>query len=569
MNRLSPGFLKGSVALHLIVIVLLGLFAYANTFDVPFQWDGKDHIVKNSALKNLNNFSGAKALKNTRYVGYLTFALNYRLHGLNVTGYHVFNLFIHVLNAMFCYALIVLTFRSPFLKETASNTPSRYIALFTGLLFVSHPIQTQAVTYIVQRFASLATFFCLASLAAYIKSRLSGGRTERTVFYTLSLAAAVLAMKTKQIAFTLPLAIALYEYMFFDGALRKRILFVVPLLLTMLIIPLGVLGFEKPLEEMIGGVEEATRVRDVSRADYLLTQSRVIVTYLRLLVLPIDQRLYYDHKVYHSFFTPDVFMSILFLLSIVGIGIYFLYRSRVAARRFGSSSSSSMDHPLRIVAFGIFWFFITLSVESSIIPLHVIYEHRVYLPSAGAFSALATGAFLLAGTLKGKRIQASAMSSLILVPLIFSCATHARNGVWRSEISLWEDVVKKSPYKEEGHSNLGTAYFDKGFTDKAIKHYQLAVTIKPDFAEAYNNLGIAYGVKGSIDTAVEHFHTALRLKPDLADAHFNLGLIYVKKGLVENAREKFNAVLKINANDHEARRMLENTYGSNTTRARQ
>jgi hypothetical protein len=557
MNRLSPGSLKGSVALHLVLITLLGLLVYSNTFDAPFQWDGIDHIVKNSALRDLDNFTRAKTLKSPRCVGYLTFALNYKLHGLDVTGYHVLNIFIHVLNAMLCYALVVLTFRTPFLSGSSLNTRSRYIALFTGLLFVSHPIQTQAVTYIVQRFASLAAFFCLASLAAYLKSRLSYKKTERVFFYALSLLSAAMAMKTKQVAFTLPLAIALYEFMFFSGDLRKRFLYLVPLLLTMLIIPLGVLGVEKPFDEMIGGVEEATRVRDVSRADYFLTQSRVVVTYLRLLVLPIDQRIYYNHEIYHSFFRPDVFLSVLFLLSILGIGIYLLYRSRVTHRA------------LRLAAFGIFWFFITLSVESSIIPLHVIYEHRVYLPSAGAFSAFATGAFLLVGKLKSRKAQTLAVLSLIMVPLVFSCATYARNGVWRSEISLWEDAVKKSPHKEEGHNNLGTAYFAEGLIGKAIRHYQIAVTIRQDFAKAHNNLGIAYGVKGLIDKAIEHFQTALRLKPDYTEAHYNLGLAYLRKGHTDRARREFETALQINPDHHETRRLLERTVSPEKARAHQ
>jgi tetratricopeptide (TPR) repeat protein len=576
--------LKGSVFLHFILIALVGLITYSNTFDVPFQWDGRDLILNHGALRDLDNFIGPEMLKDRRYMGYLTFALNYKMHGLDVTGYHVFNIFIHILNALLCYGLVLLTFRTPFLRVSGLNTQSRYIALFTGLLFVSHPIQTQAVTYVVQRFASLATLFYLLSLVLYVRWRLGKDSSltlrvqRRHLIYILAVISSVLAMKTKEIAFTLPLAITLYEYMFFRGALRKRFLYLFPLLLTMLIIPLGVLGVEKPLDEIIGGVEEATRVRDVSRSDYLLTQSRVIVTYLRLLVFPVNQNLDYDYPVYQSFFELTVFLSFLFLSGIFILGVYLLYHSR------------STNHPARVIAFGIFWFFITLSVESSIIPLHVIYEHRLYLPSAGALPAFATGALLLTARLKYRTIKALSVLSLMFVPLVFSYATYSRNSVWQSESSLWEDVVRKSPHKERGHNNLGKVYFAEGSIDKALEHYQTAVRLNPDFAEAQFNLGHAYQMKGLTDKAIEHYQTAvrlnpdhallhynlgiayksrgstekavkhylfaLRISPDSAHVHFNLGLIYFEKGHMDKARREFQTTLKINPDFQKAQRFL-------------
>jgi hypothetical protein len=387
--------LKESVPFHFVIIAIVGVIAYSNSFHVPFQWDGIDLIVKNSSLKDLGNFIGINTLKSNRYTGYLTFALNYKLHGLQVTGYHVFNLFVHVLNAFLCYALLIFSFRTPSLDGISSRINPRYAAILAGLLFVSHPIQTEAVTYIVQRFASLATFFYLASILSYVKSRMSGRKAERIIFYVLSLISAVLAMKTKEIAFTLPLVITLYEYMFFSNSVKKRLLWLAPLLITMLIIPIGVLGIEKPLDEIIGGVDEATRIRDITRYDYFLTQSSVLVTYLRLLVFPISQHLYYDHPIYHSLLNPEVFLSILFLFEILVLGIYLLFVSRFT------------NHPSRIIAFGIFWFFIALSVESSIIPLHVIYEHRVYLPSAGDFMAFAVGALILVEKISDSRIKSA------------------------------------------------------------------------------------------------------------------------------------------------------------------
>jgi hypothetical protein len=186
---------------HMALIAILGLLAYSNTFGVPFQWDEHNFIVNNPIVKDLSFFlhpSKASGLQyygalNSRYVGYLTFALNYKIHGLDVTGYHVVNIAIHLINAVLVYWFIVLTFRTPFFanrKEIASPSArndnlgdaviarseatkqSNYIALFTALLFVAHPIQTEAVTYIFQRLASLAAMLYLASMVFYAAWRL-------------------------------------------------------------------------------------------------------------------------------------------------------------------------------------------------------------------------------------------------------------------------------------------------------------------------------------------------------------------------------------------------------------
>ena len=174
-------YLLGKPFVHLILIAALGLIVYSNTFNVPFQWDEEFYIEKNPIVKDLSYFlypSKAKGFEQygafkSRYVGYLTFALNYKLNGLDVTCYHIFNITIHLLNAILVYFLVSLTFKTPFMQGSKLREQSQYIALFTGLLFVSHPIQTEAVTYIFQRLASLAAFFYLLSIVLYIKWRLA------------------------------------------------------------------------------------------------------------------------------------------------------------------------------------------------------------------------------------------------------------------------------------------------------------------------------------------------------------------------------------------------------------
>jgi len=194
-------------------------------------------------------------------------------------------------------------------------------------------------------------------------------------------------MKTKEIAFTLPATVVLYEFMFFKSSVRKRLIFLAIVALTLTIIPLSLLHSDKPLSAILSELSERTRIQtDMPRWHYLVTQMRVIVTYLRLVFLPVGQNLDYDYPIYHSLFTPQVFFSFLLLLAIVGSALYLLSASR--SRHSGSSPRAV---PYRLISFGIFWFFITLSVQSSIVPIvDVIFEHRVYSPSVGLFIAIIT-----------------------------------------------------------------------------------------------------------------------------------------------------------------------------------
>jgi hypothetical protein len=464
--------------------ILFCVVAYSGTLTTPFFFDDELVIVKNPVIKDMGLFfEPSKAEIFTghfeyptfkrRYIGYLTFALNYRLHGLNVSGYHLVNLFIHISTALLLYLLVILSFQTPFLRSSSLKDYAPHIALFSALLFACHPLQTQAVTYIWQRVTSLASLLLLLSLTAYVRWRLSQSASagiKALPWYLLCLLSAVLAMKTKEIAFMLPLTIALYEFFFFQGPIARRTLFLVPLFCTMLIIPLTLFSIDQPAGELIDDVEGMRGNTELSRWQYLMTSFRVIVTYVRLLFLPIHQNLDYDYPVYSSFLDGAVLLSFLFLMSLLGLGVSLLFRSR-----------DTSPH-LRIISFGIFWFFINLLLESSIIPLNnVIWEHRLYLPSMGVSLAVSTLVFTGVQKLRerGKGGAQTAVSVLVAVVLILTGATYARNRVWGDEVTLWQDVVKKSPRKARGDNNLGNAYRSLGNFDEAIKQYQFALQLDP------------------------------------------------------------------------------------------
>jgi tetratricopeptide (TPR) repeat protein len=573
---------------HLALICTLGLAAYSNVFNAPFQLDDVDLVSRNAAVRDLRHFIPSSGYElpghlKSRYVGYLTFALNYKLHGLDVKGYHAVNLAVHILNALLVYMLVALTFRTPLLVRSRFKERSGQAALLAGLLFVSHPVQTEAVTYVFQRHASLAAFFFLLSLASYAGSRLSEGRGKRYALYALSILSAVLAMKTKENAFTLPVVAALYEALFLGGTgetLRRRALRLAPLLLTMLIVPLSLAGTGKPLGEVIGGLGPATRgYAGVSRLEYLFTQQRVIATYIRLLLFPVNQSIDYDYPLFTSFLNMPVLLSSMFILTTVLFSMYLLFLSR------------TKDAALRLIAFGALWFFATLSVESGVVPIPMlINEYRLYLPSAGAVAAVTTGAFMLTGKPGNRGLRAAAALLAVFLVLAFSGATYARNATWGSRIRLWEDTVRKSPLKLRPRVNLGLAYYDAGMVDEAISEYRAALDISPDEGKAHlnlalayhrkglldkaiehylsalslisssvqvlNNLGLAYYEKGRIEEAIRHFQKALELAPNSEAVHLNLGSAYLRKGLMKNAEEEFRTVLRLAPHSVEAREQL-------------
>lgn len=581
---------------HVLAIVVLGFLVYSNTFHVPFVLDDGPQIAANAVIRNLGNFFSSPTgyqYNPRRVIGYLTFAVNYSLGGLDTSGYHIFNLIVHVANGLLLYALVLLTFRTPRLKDSVLAPSSGTIALVCAVLFEVHPLQTEAVTYIVQRVTSLAAMFYLGSLVLYVKMRFlqessHSSRARVLSFYALSLVAIVLAMKTKEITFTLPFVILLYEFFFFGpGNTGKRLLFLAPVLLTAVIVPVSLLNLHRPLGDILSEVDQATLIAapKLSRWDYLLTQFSVVATYVRLLFLPFNQNLDYDYPVYHSFFNPAVFMPFFFLSLLFVTAIVLFWKSLRGS-----------DGSLRLISFGILWFFITLSVESSLIPIDdVIAEHRMYVPSIGALIAItaAAGIFVKGVTSKSARKMITALVCLLVIA--FSIVTIGRNAVWGDKVSLWADAVKKSPRKARPHNNLGSALIDdnrikegiacfreavrlrpdyfiaynnlgiafekEGLTAKAIEEYRRAVALDPSFPNAHNNLAVLYGKMGLLDKAIEHLRIVVRLQPEYAEAHNNLGISYEKKGLPDDAIAEYRTAVKLNPLFADALNNLGSAYG--------
>jgi len=273
----------------IILICSLGILVYSNSFICSFHFDDVVFIINNFNIRNIYNLQGVWNWWPCRFITFLSFAFNYRLHQLDVGGYHLFNLIVHLFSSVLVWWLVCLTLSTPVLKDKPIARHSNLIALLSGLIFVAHPIQTQAVTFIWQRAASMAALFYLASLCFYIKSRLNQGAVK--FYYTCSLITAIMAMLTKENTVTLPLMIAFYQASFLKADKNINWKPLAPFFFFFLIIPaLGVLSRPEKVQAA------HSFVSNISPLQYFLTELRVLLTYVRLIFVPLNQNLDYDYS---------------------------------------------------------------------------------------------------------------------------------------------------------------------------------------------------------------------------------------------------------------------------------
>jgi tetratricopeptide (TPR) repeat protein len=542
------------------LISVIGLLAYSNTFTVPFQFDDDGYVVNDPIIRSFHYFFhpseiaklnqqsptafpiGLRYAFLTRFLGYFSLALNFHVHGLDVAGYHIVNLLLHIINGFLVYLILINTFKTDLFSHATDQSDSRSrdaVAIISSLLFVCHPVQTHAVTYITSRFVLLASFFYLLSLFLYTSYRISTSGGTRRFLYAAALASTAASMVTKEFTFTLPIVIILYDLTFFSRGTLERIKTLAPYCVTLFIIPALVFIQRGTLHSLNSTMRVITAadVSQVSRSDYLLTQFRVIITYIRLLFFPVNQSIDHYVPVYHSLFQLPVFASFTVLLALISLSVYLWF-----------ASNNTRKHPLlKVISFGILWFFITISVESSIIPLgELIAEYRLYLPSIGIIVAFVSLTFLVY-----ERFSKSKTPIKKIIPVIYALAlvtllvaTYVRNTVWKDEITLWKNAAENNPELVRPHQNLGFYYSMRGRLDEARDELIAALKLDPNKFELHNNLGIVYKKLGDYDRAIQEFHTVMAIMPSDGMVHYNLGNVYLEQGRLQDAIREFKTSLK-------------------------
>ena len=265
--------------------------------------------------------------------------------------------------------------------------------------------------------------------------------------------------------------------------------------------------------------------------EHLLTEGRVIVHYLTLLIFPHPSRLTFDYAfpVSHGWLDPPSTLAA--WLAILGVIGWALSRIRRAP----------------LMAFGVLWFFLNLAIESSLIPLDLVFEHRLYLPSMG----LALVAALAGARLWRRRDAVRYLAPLVggLAVLVWTGWTIERNRVWATEFTLWFDTAAKAPANPRALTLLGVAYTDRSEPDRAFDAFQAAIRANPDFHDAHGNLGSALITRGDLDGALEAFQRARALNPGDAQDAYHLGLVYQKLGRLDDARRAYDDALRLKPDD--------------------
>jgi tetratricopeptide (TPR) repeat protein len=382
-----------------------------------------------------------------------------------------------------------------------------------AVVFLLHPCQTQAVTYVSQRFEALAAFFYLSTVYAYLQGRTSPPGSPRILWFVLAAVAAMLGIISKETAVTIPVMLLASEWILLPQRQdNKPVVFIVlgmiAAFFALVLMKLVHSGFGLFFQT----IPSQSHDNDViTGGNYLLTQMRVFLTFLRLLVWPAHQNLDYDYPLSTGILHPP--LTLIGML-VIGTLVFFIFKLR-------------KDFP--VMAFGVAWMLITFSINGA--PrANVIWEHKLYLISFGFFLVAGVALSLLI------RQRVLLMGLILCLVTALGGLSFERNHVWQSNLTLWEDVLKKSPFKKRVYENLGWSYGMAGMYDDAIYFLRKAVEMDPGYYKNTMNLGDVYYLTGQDTKALIDFNKALELDP------LNFGL-YVKRAKVYKDQKNYEGAL--------------------------
>jgi len=492
---------------------------YSRTFPIPLFFDDRAAIIDNSTIRHwgtawwppINTTASGRPILN------LSLAINYAVSGTAGWSYHALNLAIHVLAGLTLFGIVRRTLAR---RAEAAASP---LAFFAALLWTLHPLQTEAVTYVIQRAESLMGLFYLLTLYCFIRGAEANGRQR--LWFPLSVVACLLGMATKEVTVSAPLIVLLYDRTFVAGSFReawhRRRWLHLSLAATWL--PLaGLVASAGWNRNGMAGFDVG-----ITPWAYWLTQFEAVTRYLWLAVWP--HPLVFE---YGTFWVNQATEMSLYALLVVGLAVAVL----VALWR----------RP--VLGFLGAWFFAILA-PTSVVPgrLQMIVEHRMYLPLAAVMTLVVIG--IHAAVRRQSWVVFAALA------LGLGMLTARRNEDYRSELTIWSDTLAKRPNNERAHYNLGNAWLEiPGRLNDAIAQYEEALRLNPDYAEAHNSLGFAWALTpGRLDDARAQFAEALRLDPHCASAHTNLGNVWSEMpGRLNDAIAQYEEALRLDPDYAEA-----------------
>jgi len=515
------------------LLVIVGLLAYHNSFRDGFVFDDERYIVKNPRIQQLWP-PWEIITESSRPVVLLSLAANYALGGLNPWGYHLFNVAVHILAALTLYAVVRRTFATGVLPSDWDES-APWLAGMVSLIWLVHPLQTESVTYVIQRGESLMGLFYLLTLYCAIR----GSGLSRSRWWQVgAVACCALGMATKPVMVTAPVVVLLYDRVFlarsWHAVVEQRWRLHAGLAATWLTLPLLLANGSSEWKHSAG-----FGFGGMSSLQYALTQPGVILHYLRLAFWP--RPLCFDYGWQYGWPAAQSIGDALPALIVLGgllVATAWAWRHKPALGFLGVC------------------FFVLLAPTSSFVPVaDLVVEHRMYLPLAAVVVVVIVGVFALernlvrAGRNTRRMLEWVAGGTIVL---LLTALTIQRNRDYRSDLAIWQDTVAKCPDNPRAHHNLGMELGRAGRNREEVEQYIQALWLKPDYADAHYHLGAAAWEAGDRLVAIEHWQQTLRIKPDYVEAQCSLALALEQTGKVREAIGHYEQALRIKPDYAEA-----------------
>jgi protein O-mannosyl-transferase len=510
------------------VLIICGLLAYANSFAGVFLFDDVNSIVENPNIRSLWPLSRSmsappQATVAGRPLISLTLALNYALGGLDPRGYHAFNLIAHLLCGLLLFGIVRRTLSSERLRDRFGSAAS-ILAWIIAVLWLVHPLQTESVTYVIQRTESLMGLFYLLTLYCFLRGRAVARPAAWDVAAVTSCA---LGMTCKEVMVTAPLMVLLYDRIFVADsfrqiAARRRGLY------------LGLAASWIILVALIASGPRSASVgfsHSVGALGYARNQCIAIITYLKLSFWPRPLVLDYGTPQELTFGQVAPYAAALAALLVATV-LALTYRPRIG--------------------FLAAWFLVILAPTSSFVPIttEVAAERRVYLPLAAIIAFVVLGLYELIsrrparGRVRHGTIRTVACGTTVVVACVLGVLTRQRNAAYHDEIRLWPANLAVTPDNARVHHALGKTLVAHGQVDEGIAQYRLALQLDPDLVDAHFNLGNAFLEKERYAEAVAEYEAALQMIPNYARVQMNLGIALVRLGEYEQAVAEYKKMLR-------------------------
>lgn len=530
------------------ILVLLTTFFYYFSLNYPFQFDDIANITKKFAIRFDDPLM--RWWTNSRWLGDWLNRMNFEVGRFDQFYYRAFNLTVHILSGLIIFYLIKTICEKLESRPFFSNNAT-ILAFVSAGLFLLHPVQTQAVSYVIQaRIEGVASFFTLLIIFCFVKMVYAKSVLAKGLLGMLMVVTGLLACGTKEIVIVTPFLMILIDWFFISQerweSFKSRLWIHGIFSCYMFGLMIHYLSPKFASDAITCSVVTGNNRGNILTPDaydiitpfrFLISEFKVVLHYLWMFVWPVNISVEYDWVVATSFWSSSVIFPLIALLILIGFAINFAYKKTQT-----------------FFSFGLFWFLIAIAPRATVIPSpELVCDYKTYLASVGWLFVLAVVIVAIGNwVLKNIKIISEfeyaahiplATFSIILV--FFGASTYTRNKIWETCVGFWEDNVKKAPMKARAHNNYGVALSEANRIDESIVAYLKAIELDKHYSDPLSNLAVAYSLKEETDKAIESLKAAINLCPNYPEALNNLGTLFIKKKQYDDAERILRKAIEL------------------------